>query len=228
MSLLNHLKKPIAEVVKREAPPASTENYFYKQFPSGATIGRADERDPSGRPFFAYRDPVADATTTDLTRIATIFDPTVAQPLTKEQYYNPRAVEERQKIRELLGASYSDELDHAIALTVGGSNDPANLRVIPGRLNQKYGKYEAKLAQQLRAGTISYLDAQVADAKHKKVEVPWVPPDVRKDDPKVWDDFRNFVAKKIKTKPKVKTSPELFNSQESAFTRLLDYIGVIK
>jgi hypothetical protein len=183
MSIFDQISQPISSVIEqaetRPTPkataPVKSDPYFYKQFPSGATIGRADERDTSGRPFFAYRNPGDEATTTDKTRIAPTFDPTVRQPLTKEQYYNPRTAGLREKFNKEFGIKPSEELDHEIALAVGGSNDPENLSPLPKAENRKGGTFEAQLARDLVAGKRSYLEAQLADAELKGNKPPWEP-----------------------------------------------------
>lgn len=175
-------KTPVAKPAKGidltvSSTPKIQPDYFYKKYDNGATVGRSDDLDVTGNPLFAYRNPGDKATTTDRTRIATTFDPTVAQPLTKEQYYNnPRIQNLRDKYEKVLGIKASEELDHAIALTVGGSNQPENLRAIPTEENQAAGKFELELAQKLAKGEISYMDAQIADAQHKGIKVPWEPP----------------------------------------------------
>src|ERR1035437_986225 len=164
-----------AGFVGRMAKTSVASPYFSNTTPQGATIGFSDQKDTSGRPLFAYRNPGDTATTTDSTRVATTFNPSIAQPLTHDQYYNPRAADLRAQFHDILGIQPSQELDHAIALTVGGSNQPANLRAISTADNQAAGTFELGLAQQLKAGTISYFDAQIADAKHKGIAVPWTP-----------------------------------------------------
>lgn len=175
MSILNQISKPITAVVSPAQKPVPADPYFYKKFDSGVTIGKADEKDVSGRPFFAYRNPGDESTTTDKTRVASTFDPTIAQPLTKEQYYNPRAEGLRKDFHDKYGIKSSEQLDHAIALAVGGSNDESNLRAIPTAENQKAGHLEGDLARKLVSGDISYLGAQIADAKSKGIKLPWEP-----------------------------------------------------
>lgn len=153
--------------------PKTDPAYFYAKDTSGATFGPAETKDVSGKPFQGYRKPGDTATTTDTTRVASTFDPRKAQPLTHEQYYNDRAQGLRDTVGKELGITPSQELDHAIALTVGGSNDRSNLRAIPTADNQEAGNFELNLAQQLKAGKISYFDAQVADAKHKGIPTPY-------------------------------------------------------
>lgn len=180
---LNDISKPIAQVVPQADP------YFYRKFPSGATMGKADETDVSGRPFVGYRNPGDNATTTDKTRVAPTFDPTIAQPLTHEQYYNPRADSLRKKFHDVMQIRPSEQLDHAIALAVGGSNAEENLRPISSADNQSAGRLELSLAKRLAKGEISYLDAQIEDAKYKGVKAPWLPVDLKKDT-NAWDNIK--------------------------------------
>lgn len=171
--------------------------YFYNKYPSGATIGASDQLDSSGKPLFAYRNPGDTSTTTDKTRIATTFDPTKAQPLTKEQYYNPRTAQLRETIGQELGIKPSEQLDHAIALTVGGSNQPENLRAIPTAENQAAGQVEGQLAQDLKDGKISYFDAQIKDAEAKGLKLPWTPGDTKAKEnwiQQTWDKIKGLVV----------------------------------
>src|SRR5262249_13064442 len=65
--------------------------YFSTTPPSGASNGFSDEKDPySNRPFFAFRNPGDTSTTTDKTRVATTFDPTVPQKLDRTTFENER------------------------------------------------------------------------------------------------------------------------------------------
>lgn len=186
---------PLASILGDKMPGAtkSDQPYFYNKYPSGATIGASDQLDTSGRPLLGYRNPGDTSTTTDKTRVDTTFDPTVAQPLTKDQYYNPRAQDLRDTVGKKLGILPSEQLDHAIALTVGGSNQPENLRRLSTEENQAAGKTEMDLAQQLKDGKISYLDAQVQEAKDKGLPAPWVPPEYRDKSTGVWDHFKNWM-----------------------------------
>ncbi len=210
---LNDISKPIAQTVPKD--------YFYKKFDSGATMGRADALDVSGRPFVGYRNPGDVATTTDKTRVAPTFDPTVAQPLTHEQYYNPRAQGLRDKFHNILQIRPSEELDHAIALAVGGSNAQENLRPIPAADNQKAGKFELSLAKKLVKGDVSYLDAQIQDAKYKGLKAPWMPPDLKKDS-NMWG---NIKAKLLDTfSPIANTADSISRTIDSHRSLFLDLL----
>jgi hypothetical protein len=199
---------PVAQDTTQDTSVPSP--YYYNKFPSGATIGKSDTLDTSGKPLFAYRNPTDTATTTDKTRVATTFDPTKPKPLTKEEYYNPRTEGLRNEFNLKYGIKPSEQLDHAIALTVGGSNQPENLRAIPTEENQAAGQFELQLAQDLKDGKISYLDAQIADAKDKGLPPPWTPPDVKKNDPNVWNKIKSYLGGIFggSSAPKTTTPPE--------------------
>lgn len=148
-------------------------SYFYGTTTEGGTLGKSDQVDTSGRPLLAYRKPGDTSTTTDRTRVATTFDPRKAQALTRDDYYNPRAESLRAKLKEQLGVGYSDELDHAIALTLSGSNQIDNLRPIPKADNRAAGVLETKLAREVASGEKSLFDAQIESAKAKGIDVPY-------------------------------------------------------
>lgn len=179
---------PPAAGSEPEAPPeAGTKPgpYFYGQDSAGNTIGASDQNDTSGVPYFAYKTPDATATTTDYTRVATKFDPTVAKPMSSSDFYNARGVAARASLKEQMGGTYSDELDHTIALELAGSNNPANLRVeqgrtTPGGESYDFDKMENDLAKEVVSGDISLAKAQYMLASAKaaagdKNPVPTVP-----------------------------------------------------
>lgn len=183
---------PLKGIFEPSTAPKSP-SYFSTTTPSGATIGSSEEKDISGKPFFAYRNPGDTSTTTDKTRVASTFDPRVAQPLSHDEYYNPRAEGIRKQFNDAFGIEPSQQLDHAIALTVGGSNDAANLRAIPTAENQKAGQFEMQLADKLKKGEISYFDAQVADAKYKGIKIPWTPEQKKNGIAQMFEDTWNSV-----------------------------------
>ncbi len=156
--------------------------YYSTTTPKGS-IGFSNEKDVSGRPFLAYRKPGDTSTTTDKTRVATTFDPAKAQPVTRESYYNPRAADLRDKMKEEMGIAYSDELDHKIALALSGSNDKANLRSIPAEENDD-SPIITRLQEEVTSGKKSLFEAQVELAKKKGIEVPWTT--IAKD-PSFWE-----------------------------------------
>ncbi len=159
--------------LKAPAPaPVTTQKYFAAVDNTGS-YGFSDEFDASGRPFFAYRNVGDTSTTTDRTRVATPFDPRAAKPVTRDDFYNPRAVENRAELKKQMGGDYSDELDHRIALALSGSNDTQNLKNIPKEENQSYGKLERAYQEKVIKGELSLFDAQVQMARAKKMQDPW-------------------------------------------------------
>lgn len=110
----------------------------------------------------------------DTTRIAPSFDPTVPQKLTKDMLQNGRMPESAsQQIKNALGGNSSEELDHQIALELGGSNEKSNLKLepnVPGTHNTATDPLENKLAKDVINGDktgVSWIDAhrQLAKAK---------------------------------------------------------------
>lgn len=169
--------------------------YFSTSTPTGATLGYSqEEKDTSGRPYFAYRNPGDTATTTDYTRTATRFDPRTPQKLFRDDFYNPRAVENRQAIKEAMGGAYDDELDHRIALALSGSNNEKNLKPIPAGQNQAFGQIEQEYQKKVINGEISLFDAQVALARAKGFDVPWTPKEARAAKASVFGDFVKKVS----------------------------------
>ncbi len=109
----------------------------------------------------------------DPTRVAPSFDFTRPQEITREVLRNDRMPSSvSQAIREKVGAGYSEELDHQIALTLSGSNLGLNLEVIDKAKNRQFGTEESKLANQVISGEISLLDAQRQMAKEKGFTLP--------------------------------------------------------
>lgn len=155
--------------------PSTPSQYFYTKNPDGSTIGAADQNDPySGTPYFAYRTPGADATTTDLTRTATKFNPETAQPEPYDEIRNARMPESAsQAVRAEDGATGDEQLDHAMALAIGGSNNPANLRLIPTSQNQAAGANEGTLQKDVAEGKISLFEAQREEAQNKGIPQPF-------------------------------------------------------
>ena len=165
--------------------------YFYGTTTEGGVFGRADQVDTSGRPLLGYRKPGDTSTTTDYTRVATTFDPRKAQPLTRDEYYNPRFEGLRAALKDELGIAYSDELDHAIALTLSGSNQRENLRPIPKEQNREYGVLESQLAREVASGKKSLFDAQIEVAKTKGINVPYT----GKPDTSIWSKLNDSINK---------------------------------
>jgi len=69
--------KPAGVFSTVKLPTPIKSPYYATTTASGASVGFSDpEKDVSGRPFLAYRNPGDTSTTTDKTRTATTFDPT--------------------------------------------------------------------------------------------------------------------------------------------------------
>lgn len=154
-------------------------SYYGTTTPEGISFGPSPEKDKSGRPFIEYKLPGQTASTTDKTRTSVTFNPMVASPQTKETFYNPRAVENKDALRIALGGAYSDELDHKIAVALSGSNDVSNLRAEPASKNNDSGKI-LELQQKVVKGQMSLFDAQVELAKWKGIDIPWTPKETKK------------------------------------------------
>jgi hypothetical protein len=127
-----------------------------------------------------YNRPAETVSVVDARRVASEFDPTIAQPITREVLRNDRLPSSAsQAIREVLGAGYDEELDHQIALTLRGSNVRENLNLEDKEVNRIAGTKEAQLANKITAGEISLLDAQLQMAKEKGIKLPESEPTLR-------------------------------------------------
>lgn len=151
------------------------DTYFQGKEPSGAFLGVSPDKDPySQRPYFAYRGPGDTATTTDRTRTAPKMDPEVAAPTPRDSFENPRMPEgASQGVRAQMGATSQEQLDHRMALALGGSNDNSNLKPIPTAQNQAAGKGEGKMSSDVSKGHMSLFQAQNDEAKAKGLPAPW-------------------------------------------------------
>lgn len=149
---------------------------------TGTFMGISDQKDPfSGRPLFAYRTAGADATTTDTTRVAPETDPTIAQPTPRSEFENPRMPESAsQAVRTQMRATSQQQLDHRMALALGGSNEDSNLKPIPTAENQAAGANEGTLSADVANGTMSLFQAQNAEAKAKGLPAPFTDGEVAK------------------------------------------------
>jgi hypothetical protein len=131
--------------------------------------------DTSGKPLEAFNNPKAAQTQLLRDRVYPGFDPSKPQKFDASHLQNgrmPEAVSSR--IKQELGGAYSDELDHAIALELSGSNQPENLAIEPGRTNggvsAQHDRLENKLARDVVNGDktgLSLIDAQRQIAKAK-------------------------------------------------------------
>lgn len=150
--------------------------YFSAVDDKGNSFGFSDEKDASGKPFFAFRAPGDKATTTDKTRVATKFDPRIAAPQDRASFMNERAVANRADLKKQMGGDYSTELDHKIALELSGSNDVSNLQIEPGLKGgtaSAHDQFETSLAKDVVAGHLSLFEAQSELAKAKGLAAPF-------------------------------------------------------
>lgn len=157
-------------------------SYFYTKTPSGATIGRSDLLDSSGIPLLGYRNPGDTATSTDMTRVATTFDPRTATTTPATTFQTPRAVPNAPQLKTSLGGTPQDELDHRMALELAGSNNPKNLGIQAGRISgpaKTSDNLENSLKAQVASGKISLQQAQEQLARSKNLPAPFNPDTVR-------------------------------------------------
>lgn len=123
-----------------------------------------------------YNTPKQTVSVEDPRRVATTFDPTKPQRLTSDMLTNGRMSDSvSAPIKAHLGGAYSDELDHQIALELSGSNQPENLKVVPGRVGgtaAMQDTLENQLARKVKNGEISLVDAQLQLASAKGFKLP--------------------------------------------------------
>lgn len=156
-------------------PPAAQPKspYFSAVDKSGNSYGFSDETDPSGLPYFAYRNPGDTATTTDKTRVAFRVDPRVATTTSTFLRATPRDVAGEANQRILTDAGPNEQIDHQMALGVGGSNNPLNLKKVPKAQNQGASHLEGDLSNEIDNGNISMFNAQIQEANAKGLPLPW-------------------------------------------------------
>ncbi len=182
--------------------------YFYAKNEDGGTIGKSDELDTSGKPFLGYRNAGDIATTTDKTRVATTFDPRVPQKLDSKTFLNDRAVANRAALKDAMGGTYSDQLDHKVSLELSGSNDKSNLQIESTTGKGKgtaTDPLENSLAKDVANGKISLFDAQAQLLKAKGQPAPWGAPANKEG----WlQQFEHFLIPEAKgaTTDEIKTS----------------------
>lgn len=182
-SLEDFLSSPTPKVTPAPTPTPSP--FFQGKEQSGTFLGISDELDPySGRPYLAYRTPGATSTTTDTTRTAPKMNPEVAAPTAKDNFENPRMPESAsQAVRKEQGATSNDQLDHQMALGLGGSNDKSNLKVILTSENQAASANEGKAVGAVAAGTESLFQAQRDEAKAKGLPIPFTDDEIKAQGP---------------------------------------------
>jgi hypothetical protein len=164
----------VAQAVANTQPTAPTK--LFSTVDKTGSYGFSDQKDASGKNLFAYRNPGDTATTTDMTRVATQFDPRMPSVQTPDTFHTPRAVADRANLKTSMGGSYSDQLDHKIALELSGSNDKSNLQIEPLAKGSKTATdpLENSLAKEVATGKKSLFDAQTELAKAKGAPTPWV------------------------------------------------------
>jgi len=153
-----------ANTLSRRQQPAQ-QPYHTSVDSRGNSMGFSDERDTSGRPFFAYRNPGDTATTTDRTRVATRFDPRRPASQTRDSFYNPRDT-------RIGDSDKKTQIDHKIALALSGSNNPANLRTVLNAQNND-SDIIRDLQGNVIAGRKSLFQAQSDLAIEKKTPLPF-------------------------------------------------------
>lgn len=182
-SLDTFLTTPTPKVTPIPAPIESP--YFQGKEPTGTFMGISDEVDPySGRPYLAYRTQGATSTTTDKTRTAPKMNPEVSAPTAKANFENPRMPESAsQKIRANQGATSGEQLDHSMALAIGGSNDKSNLKLVPTSQNQAASKNEGAAVGKVASGQESLFEAQRQEAKDKGLPMPFTDQEIQQQGP---------------------------------------------
>jgi hypothetical protein len=152
--------------------PTSTDPYFH-----GKGYGASNITDSSGKPLLTFDNESAKQSQLLSNRVATTWDPTVPQKLDREMLVNGRVpVRVTNAIRKELGAAYDDELDHRIALSLGGSNQKSNLGLEPGRTTKgraiQLNTLVNRLSKEVSNGKISLLEGQRRIAEAKGVKLP--------------------------------------------------------
>lgn len=143
----------------------------YPAFPSGYSASfRVDPF--SGVPLLQRETPNRRSATPLSERVATTFDPTIPQKLTRDMLTNKRMpLEASQAVREKMGAAYDEQLDHIISLQLAGSNKDINLE--PVKLDERGMQplvgIENQLGRMVINGEISLLEAQRTLALQKGV-----------------------------------------------------------
>jgi hypothetical protein len=162
---------PALTGISKSAPTAAPA----RTSPSVPSYGPSAIPDQSGKPLETFNNPKAAQTQLLKDRVYPGFDPTVPQKLDPSHLENGRMpLAGSAPLKEKMGGAYSDELDHAIALELSGSNDRSNLQIEPGRTNggvsAQHDQLENKLAKDVVNGDktgVSLLDAQRQIAKAK-------------------------------------------------------------
>lgn len=178
--------QPVSNAGSTDAAPAgsSLPASAFSGTLGNSGYGASNVTDPaSGKPLLTYENPEAKASQLLSDRTAPSFDPTVPQKVDPQTLQDPRMKESvSQGIKQSIGGSAFQELDHIMPLELGGSNNKSNLRLEPGQNpGQKYSPstnptptdpIENALADAVHSGTISLVDAWKQMAHSKGIILP--------------------------------------------------------
>lgn len=158
------------------APSPSSSPASSNRFSIGG-YSASTQKDISGRPFAVvpmtipktFMSPETTVNVIDKSRVAMPFDITKPTKITKDVLTNGRMpVSVSEGFRKMFGTAPTEDLDHAIAAELGGSNDPANLHNVPSSKNRgQYAQLENKLAKAVVGGQMAYIDAARQDLAQK-------------------------------------------------------------
>ena len=136
----------------------------------------------SGKPLLTYENPQAKSSQLLSDRTAPTFDPTKPQVVDSKVLQDPRMKESvSQSIKNAVGGTAYEELDHIMPLELGGSNEKTNLRLEPAdNSTQPYSgtnptptdPLENQLAAQVHSGQLSLVDAWKQMAQAKGITLP--------------------------------------------------------
>lgn len=155
----------------------------------GKGYGAAAIGDSSGKPLLTFNNASAKQSQLLSERVATTFDPTVPTKLNRKMLVNGRMPSSvSAKIKKELGGQHSEELDHRIALSLGGSNQGSNLGLEPGRIGGRaaeLNKLVNQISREVSDGKISLIEGQrrIAEAKGVKLADTGATPSVVKTPP---------------------------------------------
>ncbi|MDG7050508.1 MAG: hypothetical protein JRZ94_04820, partial [Nitrososphaerota archaeon] len=162
------VKKPILPLAKNSAGFAQT----YK---GGQGYGPSNIEDTTGKPLLVYENPQAQQTQLLANRTATKFDPTVPQKIDPATLSNSDKRMASDTIRQSLGATAKQQLDHIMPLELGGANSDAlgnvNLRLEPTTkgVNTATDPIENAITQKVLNGEISLVQGWQEMAKAKGI-----------------------------------------------------------
>lgn len=154
---------------------------------SGNLYFQSRQKDPySGKPILGMEDYQAKMSRQLPDRTFPSFDFTKPQKITNDMLTNKRMPQDASKaIKESIGGTAAQELDHIMPLELGGSNTKSNLRLEAfqsGKRATATDPLENQLAHKVYKGEISVLDAWKQMAKAKGISLPEQPktPEVKR------------------------------------------------